>query len=59
MLVAEAKSVLGLVEDGAAGAAVNLAVFGAADLVGELLAVGLGVVGLDATICGLVKVLRM
>lgn len=48
VLVAEADSVLGLVEDGAAGGAVDLAVLGAAHLVGELLAGGLLVVGLEA-----------
>lgn len=45
----ETDSVLGLVDDGAAGAAVNLAVLAAADLVGELLSVGLGRIGLGAT----------
>ena len=49
MLVAHAKSVLGLVDDGAAGAAVNLAVLGAAHLVGQGLAGGLVRVGLGAT----------
>lgn len=39
---------LGLVEDALAGAAVDLAVLGAADLVAELLGAGLGAVGLEA-----------
>lgn len=50
MLVTHAKGVLGLVQDGASRGAVNLAVLGAADLVGELLAGRLVVVGLDATV---------
>lgn len=49
MLVAHAESVLGLVDDGAAGAAVNLAVLGAAHLVGQGLAGRLIRVGLGAT----------
>lgn len=49
MLVAETDGILGLVEDGASGRAVNLAVLGAAHLVGDLLSGGLLGIGLDAT----------
>lgn len=50
VLVAEANSILGLVEDGSAGGSVNLAVLGAAHLVADFLASGLVVIGLDATV---------
>ena len=49
MLVTETKGVLGLVDDGAARAAVNLAVLAAAELVGDLLTGGLVMVGLSTT----------
>lgn len=54
MLVAEAESVLRLVHDALAGAAVDVLVLGAAELVADLLAGGLLVVGLEATRGGLV-----
>lgn len=49
MLVAEAESVLRLVHDALAAAAVDVLILGAAELVADLLAGGLLVVGLEAT----------
>jgi len=49
VLVTEAKGVLGLVEDGASGRAMDLTILGAAHLVSELLAGRLLVIGLDTT----------
>lgn len=46
-----AEGVLGLVHDALRAGAVHVAVVRAADLVGELLACGLGVVGLGAAVC--------
>jgi len=54
VLVAEAESVLRLVHDALAAAAVDVLVLGAAELVADLLAGGLPVVGLDVTRGGLV-----
>lgn len=50
VLVTETDGVLGLVENRLAGAAVNLAVLGAASLVADLLSSGLVTVGLEATV---------
>ena len=49
MLVAEAESVLRLVHDALAATTVDVLVLGAAELVADILAGGLLVVGLDAT----------
>ena len=54
MLVAEAESILRLVHDALAAAAVDVLILGAAELVANILAGGLLVVGLDATRGGLV-----
>jgi len=54
VLVAEAESVLRLVHDALIGAAVDVFVLGAAELVAGLLGGGLLVVGLEATRGGLV-----
>ena len=54
MLVAEAESVLRLVHDALAAAAVDVLVLGAAELVANLLTGGFLVVGLDVTRGGLV-----
>ena len=54
VLVAEAESVLRLVHDALAAAAVDVLILGAAELVADFLAGGLLVVGLDATRGGLV-----
>ena len=54
MLVAEAESVLRLIHDTLAAAAVDVLVLRAVELVADLLAGGLLVVGLDATRGGLV-----
>lgn len=49
MLVAEAESVLRLVHDALAAAAVDVLVLGAAELVAGILGGGLLAIGLDAT----------
>lgn len=49
LVLVEAKGVLGLVDDGTAGAAMSLTVLAAAELVGDLLTGGLVVIGLSTT----------
>ena len=56
--VSKTNSVLRLVDDALGSAAVNLTVLAAADFVGERLGVGLGRIGLGATVLLLAVVLR-
>ena len=50
MLVTHAERVLGLVDDGTAGSAMDMLILAAARLVSGLLGVGLGVIWLDTAV---------